>query len=129
MSAALAFVKMIVPFAPLAFGFVVAHESRCLLTHQKCAECRVSKRVERHARVGFGNPLAKNARHPAVDVVHDECRRPEVPNNILEQPLHGRWFACIAGVSANAVRLLEILQDRFVRIPGGDGDTHAAFRE
>ena len=110
-------------------GFVVAHESRCLLTHQKRAECRVSKCLERHARVGFGNALAKNAGHPAVDVVHDERRRAEIPNDIVEEPLHGRRFACIAGVSANAVLLLQSRQDRFVRIPRGDGDTHAALRE
>ena len=78
------------------------------------------------ARVGFGNPLAKDAGHPAVDVVHDERRSPEVSDDILEQQLHGRWFACIARVSAHAVRLLQILQDRFVRIPGCDADTHAA---
>jgi hypothetical protein len=61
--------------------------------------------------------------------MHDQRRSPEVSHDILEQQLHGRWFACIARVSAHAVHLLQILQDRFVRIPGGDADTHAAFRE
>ena len=54
---------------------------------------------------------------------------PEISNNILEQPIHGRGSHRIAGVSAHAVRLLKILQDRFVRIPGRDPDTHAVLRE
>ena len=116
-------------FRAVGVGFVFAHQPRGLLADQKRAERRVPKCVERHARVGFGNPLAKNAGNPAIDVVHDKRRRPKVSNNILEQQLHGRRFACIAGVSAHAVRLLQTLQHRFVRIPGCDGDTHAVFRE
>ena len=76
---------------------VFAHEPSCLLTHQKRAERRVSKCLENHAGVGFGDALTKNARNPAVDVVHEKRRRPQVSNNMLEQLLNGRWFACIAG--------------------------------
>ena len=74
-------------------------------------------------------PLAKNARHATVDVVDDKRRCPKVSNDILEQQIHGRWFACIARVPTHAVRLLQFLQNRFVGIPGCDADTHAAFRE
>ena len=66
---------------------------------------------------------------PAVDVVHDQCRRPEVSNNILEEQLDGRWIARIACVSAHAMRFFKIQQDRFIRIPCCDGDTHPVFRE
>jgi hypothetical protein len=61
--------------------------------------------------------------------MHDKTRSPEVSNNILEQQFHGALIACVARVSAHAVRFLETLQDRFVRIPGCDTDTHAVFRE
>jgi hypothetical protein len=100
-----------------------------LLTYQKRAERGVPNCVEHHGWVSFGNPFAKNASNPAVNVVHDKRRSPKVSNNILEEQLHCRWFACIARVSANTLRLLKILQDRFVRIPRCDGDTHAVFRE
>jgi hypothetical protein len=61
--------------------------------------------------------------------VDDEGGSPEVSNDTLEEQLHGRRLACIARVAAHAVRLLEILQDRFVRVPGCDADSHAAVRE
>jgi hypothetical protein len=61
--------------------------------------------------------------------MHDKPRRPDVSNDIFEQLRHGRRFGCIAGVSAYAMHLLESLKDRFFRIPGGDADTHAVFRE
>jgi hypothetical protein len=127
LSAALAFVKMIV--RAVGVDFIVAHQSRGLLANQKCAERRVPKCVERHCRVSFGNPLAKNAGNPAIDVVHHKRRCSKVSNNILEQRLHRCWLACIAGVSADAMRSLETLQDEFIRVPGGDADTHAVFGE
>jgi len=99
------------------------------LTYEKRAERRVSKGFERHDGVGFDNALAENAGNAAVDVMHDEPRRSDVSNDILEQLLHGRRFACIAGVSAHAMHLLQCLKDRLFGIPGCDGDTHAVFRE
>ena len=80
-------------------------------------------------RVGLGNPLAKNAGNPAIDIVHHKCGRPKVSHNILEQRLYGFRIACIAGISARAVRFLETFQDGLIRIPGGDADAHAIFRE
>src|SRR4029079_5302948 len=73
--------------------------------------------------------LAENAGNPAIDVMHDKPWRPYVLSDILEQLLHGRRFACIAGISAHAMHLLESLKDRFFGIPGCDTDPHAAFRE
>ena len=99
------------------------------MTDQKRAERRVSKCFERHDRIGFDNALAENAGNPAIDVMHDKPRRPDVLNDIPEQLRHGRRFAGIAGVSTHAMRLLEGLKDRFFGIPGCDADTHAVFRE
>ena len=104
---------MIVPFGAVRVRSVLAHEPSRLLTHQERAERRVSKCVERHTWVGFGNLLSKDAGNPAIDVVHDKRRSPEVSNNILKQQLHGPWLACIARVSTHAVRLLQVLQERF----------------
>jgi hypothetical protein len=61
--------------------------------------------------------------------VHDQPRRPDVSNNILEQLFYGSRFARIAGVSAHSMHLLECLEDRFFGIPGCQADTHAVFRE
>ncbi len=83
--------------------FVLAHEPGCLLTDQERAERRVSQRVEHHARVGFGDPLAKDAGNAPVDVMHDKRGSPEVSNNILKQQRHGSGLACIARVSTHAV--------------------------
>ena len=113
-------------FRAVGVGFVLAHQPRGLLTHQERAERRVPKRVERQARVGFGNALAKNPGTRPSMLCTTKRRRPEIAHDILEQQLHGGGFARIARVSAHAVRLLQILQDRFVRVPGGDGDAHAA---
>ena len=99
------------------------------MTYQKRAKRCVSKRCERHDGVGFDNALAENAGNATIDVMHDKPRRPDVFNHLLEKPLHGRRFACIAGVSAHAMHLLKSLKDRFFGIPGCDADTHAAFRE
>jgi len=117
------------PFCAVGIGSVFAHESGGLLTHQKRAERRVPNRVECHIRFSFGNLLAKNARNPAIDVVHDKRGSPKVANNILEQHRHGRWFARIARVPAHAMGPLQILQHRFVRIPGCDADPHAVLRK
>jgi hypothetical protein len=76
--------------------------------------------------VGFGDPLAKDSGHPTVDVVHDERRSPEVSHDVLEQQLDGRGLARVARVSAHAVRLLQVLQNRLVGGSGCDGDMHAA---
>src|SRR6516225_6041629 len=85
--AALALVKMMVPFAPLALVLVFLHESSCLLTHQKRAECGVANCIERHARVSVRNPFTKDASNPAVNVVHDKSRSPKVSNYILEEQI------------------------------------------
>src|SRR5712671_7583853 len=112
-------------FSAVRVRFVLAHEPGRLLTHQERAERRVSKCVECHTWVGFGNLLSKDAGNPAVDVVYDKRRSPAVSNNILKQQLHGRWLACIARVSPHAVRLLQVLQDRFVWVSSCDADRHA----
>src|SRR5262249_195638 len=116
-------------FGAVRVRFVLAHEPSRLLTHQERAERRVSKCVERHTWVDFGNLLSKDAGHPGVDVVHDKRRNPEVSNNIVNQQVHGRRLACIARVSAHAVRLLQVLQDRFVWVSSCDTDRHAVFRK
>src|SRR5580704_16916205 len=115
------------PFCTVGIGSVFAHESGGLLTHQKRAERRVPKRVECHTRFGFGDLLAKNAGNPAIDVVHDKRGSPKVANNILEQYRDGRWFGRIARVPAHAMGPIQILQHRFVRVPGCDADPHAAL--
>jgi hypothetical protein len=61
--------------------------------------------------------------------MHDKPRRPDVLNGILEQLRHGCRFACIAGVSTHAARLLESFKDRFFGISGCDADTYAVFRK
>src|SRR5271157_5338186 len=61
--------------------------------------------------------------------MHDKRRSPEVSNNIRKQQLHSRWLACIACVSTYAVRLLQILQDRFVWVSSRDADQHAVLRK
>jgi hypothetical protein len=61
--------------------------------------------------------------------VDDQRGSPKVSNNLLEEQLHGGRFAGIARVAAHAMRLLEILQDRFVRVPGCDAHAHTVFRE
>ena len=99
-------------FGAVRVRFVFVHEPGRLLTHQERAERRVSERVERHTWVGFDYPLSEDVGNPAVDVVYDKRRRPEVSNDILEQRLHESWFACVARVSTNAVSLLQVLQDR-----------------
>ena len=77
-----------------------------------------------HAWVGFGNPLAEeDVGHPAVDVGHDKRRSPKLSHDLLEQQVDSCRFTGIARVAAHAVPLLQILQDRFVRIPGGDANT------
>ena len=129
MSAALAFVKMIVPFAPLAFGLRSPHQSSACWPTKNALNAAFRRVSSDHAWSASVIALAEDAGNPAVDVVHDKRRRPEVSNDVLEQQLHGRRFAGIARVSTHAVRLLQGLQDRFVRIPGGDADTHAALRE
>ena len=62
-------------FGAVRVRSVLAHEPGRLLTHQEGAKRRVSKCVERHTWVGFGNPLSKDAGNPAVDVVHDKRGR------------------------------------------------------
>src|SRR6266478_1388580 len=84
-------------FRAVGVEFVSEQESSCLLTHQKRAELCDSKRFERHDGVGVENALAENAGNAAIDVMHDKPRSPDVLNDILEQLLHGRRFACIAG--------------------------------
>ena len=116
-------------FSAVIVEFVSEHETSCLLTYQKGAERRVSKRFEHHDRVSFDKALAENAGNAAIDVMHNKPRRPDVSNDVLEEPLDGRRLACITGVSANAVHLLEALKDGFFRISGCDGDTHAIFGE
>ena len=84
LSAALAFVKIIVLFRAVGVDFIVAHQSRGLLAHQKCAERRVPKCVERHARVGVDDPLSKNAGNPAIDIVHHKRGCPKIAHDVLE---------------------------------------------
>ena len=52
-----------------------------------------------------------------------------VPDDVAEQQLDRRGVGCVARIAAYAVVFLESLQDRLVRLPGGDGDTHALLRE
>ena len=72
-------------FRAVGVYFIFAHVLGCLLTYQKRAERRVLKCGKRQGWVGFGDPFAKNAFNPAINVVHDQRRRPEISNNILEQ--------------------------------------------
>ncbi len=66
---------------------ILAHMPGRLLTHQKRAERRVAKCFEHHAGVGFGDPLAKDARERARRC----CARPASASRGLEQPL---WNSC-----------------------------------
>src|SRR5260370_20515269 len=116
-------------FGAVRVRFVLAHDPGRLLTHQERAERRVSKCVKRHTWVGFGNPLSKDAGNPAVDVVHDEPRSPEVSNNILKQQLHGRWLAGIACVSTHAMVLLQVLEAGFAWVSSCNADRHAVLRK
>ena len=65
-------------FRAVSVELVSEYESSRLLTHQKCAERRVSEGFERHDRVGFDDALAENARNPAIDIVDDKPRCPDV---------------------------------------------------
>ena len=64
LSAALAFVNIMVPLVPFAFG-LFSRMNRA--APMKRAQRRVSQRVEHHTRVGFGDLLAKDAGNAPVD--------------------------------------------------------------
>src|SRR4030081_1886696 len=127
LSAALALVKMIVPLAPLAFGlFSRIRRAACWPTRNAL---NAELRIVSNAMFGVDDPLAKDAGNPSIDVVHDEGGRSKLTSDALEQKLHGSRIAGIARVSPHTVGLLESVQDRLVRISGGDGDAHALSRK
>jgi hypothetical protein len=116
-------------FGAVAARFVAKHVSRGLLTNQKRTERRIPHGFKRQARIRIGNPLSEYRRHPAVNVVHDKCWSAEIANNILEQQVDRCRLGRIASVSAHSVRFFDTLQGRLVRVPSGNTDPHAVFRE
>ena len=113
----------------LVFPRPALSEPSGLLAHQERAERRIPIGFKRHARIGLGNPLPKNAGNSAIDIVHHKRWGPKVSHDILEQQLDGHRITGIARVPAHAMQPLQLFEDRFVRFPCRDADTHPAFRE
>jgi hypothetical protein len=71
----------------------------------------------------------KDAGNTAIDIVHDKRWRPEILHDIPEQLLDGQWITGIARVPTGAMQTLQLSEDRLIRVPRRDADTHPAFRK
>ena len=127
LSAALAFVKMIVPLAPLALGgFSRIRRAACWPTRKAL---NAELRSVSNAMAGSASVMALRkipGTRPSM-LCTTSVGAPRSRDDILEQPLDGGGIAGVACVAAHAVRLLQRLQHRLVRIAGGDGDAHAVL--
>jgi hypothetical protein len=70
----------------------------------------LEKCFERHDRVGFDNTFAENAGHPAVNIMHDKPRRPNVCTTFLNN-----WSTAAGSLASQAYRRTPCMLSSFSR--------------